>query len=86
MKSHATPRFWRLFHDLPLDVQRLAVKNFRLWRGSPHHPSLRYRRLEGHENLVTVRIGDHYRGLGLLEAGSVEWMWIGTHAAPRLFN
>jgi hypothetical protein len=41
---------------------------------------LRYRRLEGRENLVTVRIGDHYRALGLLEAGIVDWIWIGPHA------
>jgi hypothetical protein len=27
-----------------------------------------------------VRIGDHFRALGLLETGVVEWIWIGTHA------
>ena len=25
MRSRATPRFWRLFQDLPADVQRLLV-------------------------------------------------------------
>jgi hypothetical protein len=80
MKSHAIPRFWRLLHGLPLEVQRLAVKTFRLWQRNPNHPSLRYRRLENRENLVTVRIGDHYRALGLSEHGAVEWIWIGTHA------
>ncbi|MDP2998364.1 MAG: hypothetical protein Q8N47_12830 [Bryobacterales bacterium] len=80
MRSHATPRFWRLFHGLPADVQRLAVKTFRLWQGDPNHPSLRHRRLEGREDLVTVRIGDHYRALGLLEPGVVAWIWIGAHA------
>ena len=34
----------------------------------------------GHENLMTVRIGDHYRALGLLKADMVLWIWIGTHA------
>ena len=52
MKSHAIPRFWRVFHALPADAQRL----------------------------VTVRIGDHFRALGLLEPGAVEWIWVGTHA------
>ena len=80
MRSRATPRFWRLFHDLAADVRRLAIKNFRLWQGNPNHPSLRYRRLGGRENLVTVRIGDHHRVVGLLESGAVEWIWIGTHA------
>jgi hypothetical protein len=27
-----------------------------------------------------VRIGDHYRALGLLEPGVVAWIWIGAHA------
>jgi hypothetical protein len=80
MRSQATPRFWRLFHALPAEVQRLAVKAYRLWQVNPHHPSLRYRRLEGREDLVTVRIGDHYRVVGLLEPGVVIWIWIGTHA------
>ena len=77
MTSHATPRFWRLFHGLPADIQRIAVKAFRLWQGNPNHPSLRYRRLEGRENFVTVRIGDHYRALSFLERELVEWIWIG---------
>lgn len=80
MKSHAILRFWRLFHALPPEVQRLAVKTFRLWQRNPNHPSLCYRRLEDRENLVTVRIGDHYRALGLSEPGAAAWIWIGTHA------
>ena len=64
MRSQAAPRFWRLFQDLPEDIQRLAVKNYRLWQTDPNHPSLRFRRLEGRENLVTVRVGDSYRALG----------------------
>jgi hypothetical protein len=80
VRSQATPRFWHLLKDLPTDVQRLAVKNYRLWQENPSHPSLRYRRLEGRINLVTVRIGDHYRALGLLESSSVLWIWIGPHA------
>jgi hypothetical protein len=47
---------------------------------NPSHPSLRYRRLRGRENLVTVRIGDHYRALGLLKPDLVQWVWIGHHA------
>jgi hypothetical protein len=80
MRSQATPRFWRLFHHLPQDIQRLAVKNYQLWQSNPNHPSLRYRQLEGREELVTARVGDHYRVLGVLEPGTVDWIWIGSHA------
>jgi hypothetical protein len=87
MKSQAGPRFWQLFQDLPEEVQRLAVKSYRLWQANPNHPSLRYRRLEGRESLMTVRIGDHYRALGLREPGVIVWIWIGPHAEyDRLLN
>jgi len=53
---------------------RLAVKNYSLWRVNPNHPSLRFRRLEGRENLATVRVGDQCRALGLMEPGIVVWI------------
>jgi hypothetical protein len=83
MKSHAIPRFWRLFHALPADAQRLAVMTFRLWQRNPNHPSLRYRRLANRENLVTVRIGNHaeYDQLLIDEALSVQG-WHSLHDPP----
>jgi len=80
VRSIATRRFWNLFHALPSDVQNLAVKNYRLWRQNPSHPSLHFRRLHGSEDRFTVRIGDHYRALGRLSSRTVTWVWIGTHA------
>lgn len=80
MRSQASPRFWQLFENLPTDVQRLAEKSYRLWKANPHHPSLRYRRLQGRDDLVSARIGDHYRALGYVESGVVIWIWIGRHA------
>jgi hypothetical protein len=80
VKSQATRRFWKLYQELPADVQRLAAKNYQLWRKNPSHASLGFRRLRGKGNLVTVRIGDHYRALGELESNAVKWIWIGTHA------
>ena len=32
---------WRLYSQLPLEIQRLAVKNYRLWVADHWHPSLR---------------------------------------------
>lgn len=56
MNSVATRRFRGLFHALPEDVQKLAVKNYHLWRRDPHHPSLRFRRLQGSEDRFSVRV------------------------------
>ena len=66
MNSVATRRFWALFQALPDDVQQLAVKNYRLWRRDPHHPSLHFRRVQGSADRFSVRVGDHYRALGTL--------------------
>ena len=79
VRSVATRRFWTLFHALPLSVQKLAAKNYGLWRQDPNHPSLHFRRLKGKENGFTIRVGDHYRALGRVDAETVTWVWIGTH-------
>jgi hypothetical protein len=62
------------------EVQLLAEKNYRLWKAEPSHPSLQFRRLRGYDDLFTIRVGDHYRALGVMEAGGITWIWIGTHA------
>lgn len=65
---------------LPSEVQNLAAKNYRLWRRNPHHPSLRFRRLQGSEDRFSIRVGDHYRALGKLAGEKIVWVWIGTHS------
>ena len=80
MKSIATRRFWQLFQALPSEVQDLAVKNYHLWQRNPHHPSLRFRRLQGSEDRFSIRIGDHYRAPGRLAGEKIVWVWIGTHS------
>ena len=79
MISRATRRFWKLYESLPEPIQRLAAKNYRLWRTNPAHPSLDFKQLHGSEERFSVRVGDHYRGLGQRVADGVEWVWIGTH-------
>ena len=80
VKSVASRRFWDLFNALPDDVQKLAVKNYRLWRNDPRHPSLHFRRLQGSSDRFSVRVGDHYRAVGGLKGDTLLWVWIGTHA------
>jgi hypothetical protein len=79
MTSRATRRFWKLYESLPEPVQRLAAKNYRLWRNNPAHPSLDFKQLHGNGERFSVRVGSHYRALGQRLADGVEWVWIGTH-------
>jgi Txe/YoeB family toxin of Txe-Axe toxin-antitoxin module len=81
LTSVANKRFWRLFHELPDHAQRLAIKNYQLWKSEPTDPSLRFRRLEGGaQDRFSIRIGDHYRALAQVKNDVVTWVWIGTHA------
>jgi len=80
VRSTGTRRFWSLFSSLPTDVQKLAIKTYDLWRLNPNHPSLHFRRLQGSKDRFTVRIGDHYRAVGLLEGETITWVWIGSHS------
>lgn len=79
MKSRATGRFWDLFSALSAPAQALAVKNYQLWLRNPAHPSLDFHRLRGSRNRYAIRVGDHYRALGVMETGAITWVWIGTH-------
>jgi hypothetical protein len=64
---------------LPEPIRRLAVKNYRLWRDNPRHPSLDFKKLGGRAERFSIRVGDHYRALGHKVGGGIEWVWIGTH-------
>ena len=84
MKGKAHPRFWRCFETLPPGVQRLTREKYALWKANPYHPSLKFE--ERRNGICVVRIGDHYRALGLKEGDVVAWFWIGTHEAYNRFR
>ena len=46
----------------------------------PHHPSLHFKKIGGTKHLGSVRVGEHYRALGVEKPDSLVWFWIGTHA------
>jgi hypothetical protein len=77
VRHFASPQFWRLYRQLPPEVRALADKNFQLLKADPKHPSLHFKRIG---RLWSVRVGAHYRALGLDKAEGVVWFWIGTHA------
>jgi hypothetical protein len=80
MKHLALPRFWRYYRQLPNDLRALADKNYELLKGDPWHPSLRLKKVGKTKQLWSVRVGMHYRALGLDKPEGIVWFWIGTHA------
>ena len=79
--SHFTnPDYWRLYHRLPAHVRATADKNFAILKSDPKHPSLHLKKIG---DLWSVRIGKHYRAIGMdapRVADGILWFWIGPHA------
>lgn len=80
MKHLTLPRFWGCYAQLPVKVQQLADKNYELLKADPFHASLHFKKVGKRRQLWSVRVGDHYRALGLDKPEGVIWFWIGTHA------
>ena len=80
MNSIVTEDFMECFARLPAETQDQARRAYRLWRTNPSHPGLRFKPIQGHEGLYSVRVGRGYRALGQLKDDTVTWFWIGSHA------
>jgi hypothetical protein len=80
MRSQATKRFWGCFAALPPDVQRQARAAYARWRETPSHPSLHFGPVYASRPIYSVRIGLHWRALGVRSDDTMIWYWIGSHA------
>lgn len=76
-RSRGEAEFWKRYRALPERIRQLARKNYQLWQADPLHPSLRFKRIT--KPNWSVRVGDHYRAVGLFEGEQFVWQWIGTH-------
>lgn len=80
MNSIVTEDFLACFGSLPAEVREQARRAYQTWRTNPKHPGLRFKPIQGHEGLYSVRISIGWRALGRLEGDTVTWFWIGSHA------
>jgi hypothetical protein len=76
LKHFASPDFWICFEALPDAVQELARRNYELLKENSLQPSLHFKKIN---NYRSVRIGLHYRALGVDVQGGILWFWIGKH-------
>jgi hypothetical protein len=76
--SFALGSFGTLYYELPVEIQRLADKQLRLFRENQRHPSLGFARKGtcGPLKLVAAR-----RALARMRGGNFYWFWIGSHEA-----
>jgi hypothetical protein len=54
-RSSATSRFWRLFAELPVEVQELAIEKYEVFKRDPYHPSLAF---QAKGKVWTLILGD----------------------------
>ena len=83
MTSHALASFWKCYEQLPANIQKLADKQFALFKANPLHPSLGFRRKGG---VHTAEIGRSYRALARERNGHYYWFWVGTHEQYNQFQ
>ncbi len=77
MRSRASARFWRLYHQLSPEIRRLADKNYRLWVADHWHPSLHFKKAGKY---WVARVSENYRAVGIEAEGTIVWFWIGPHS------
>ena len=79
MNSFTTRGFREMFAVLPASVQHQAREAYRLFRQTPAHPGLHFKRST--MTLQPIRhVGISYRAVGSLDGDAVVWFWIGKHA------
>jgi hypothetical protein len=77
VKHSASPEFWAAYGALPAEVRALADRCYKLLQSNPSHPSLRFKPVG---RFWSVRVGLHYRAVGVAVPDGVVWFWIGSHA------
>lgn len=80
MKSHTTERFRKAFSELPHAIQEQAGEVYELFKKDPFHPGLNFKRVHSREPIYSVRIGLHYRAVGVQAGNAMIWFWIGSHS------
>jgi hypothetical protein len=76
--SFTLSSFWRCYQTLPKEIQKLADKQFALFKRDPFHPSLA---LAQKGEVWTVAVGRSYRAVARKRDKDLYWFWIGTHEA-----
>ena len=78
IRSYAVASFWSHYNALPVEVRRLADKQFRLFSADPGHRSLGFARKGA---MWTAEVGRSYRAMARKKGDDLYWFWIGSHEA-----
>ena len=78
--SKCSPKFWKLFDDLPERIKAEAKLAYKEFSKDPLSSGLNFEEMTQRKGVYTVRVNRQYRALAKLQNGNVlYWIWIGTH-------
>jgi len=80
VKSLVRPSFWRAYDQLEENTKKDARKAYALFAKNPAHPSLRFKKLAGYNDVWSVRISAQYRAVGQRSGEAITWVWVGSHS------
>ncbi len=78
-----TPRFERLFRNLPKQIRERTYATLALYAENPTHPSLRLKRVKGSPGIWEISVTMNYRITFQVEGERVLLRRIGTHGILR---
>lgn len=79
MNSRTRPSFWRAYANLDAATKAAARQAYARFAENPSHPSLRFKKLGGHDHVWSVRVNEQYRAIGERQGDTIVSAWIGTH-------
>ena len=79
MESETTQEFRDRLAKLPATVRNHAQRAYQRWQIDPWQPALQFKLIHQSLPIYSVRIGLHWRAIGIREADKVIWFWIGSH-------
>ena len=79
MTSETTREFRHRLARLTPDVRQYAKRVYNQWKSDPWHPSLQFKAIHQTLPIYSVRIGLHWRAIGVRRDDKVVWFWIGSH-------
>jgi len=80
MKSRTTRQFRAAFAKLPRQVQAQAREAYKQFVKDPTHPGLQFKKIHQKRPIYSIRIGIHYRAVGIKSKDEIVWFWIGHHS------
>ncbi|WP_431520753.1 hypothetical protein [Chromatium okenii] len=67
------------FSSVARGCKKIARDNYELLKKNPAHPSLQFKFVYS-GRFRSVRVGLHYRALGVPVPEGIQWFWIGSHS------